>query len=209
MNQLSFSSASQYDLVEVRVGLPYTKAATKPSTSTYILPMLTLGAITLNSISSSSLTLLSLTNIVYNFTIENSQNIDGFIISYSPYYYYLTSSINCLLNSQKTNCSEPSPNSIYVAAPSSFPSYTVILEVNKLINYVQASNWTIRSVKKLNTTPATYSDVDVYFGNSPQVGAMTANSLSVRVMFPNNYVQSNAVSINILIDSTFNQIPLS
>lgn len=90
-NQLSFSSASQYDLVEVKIGLPYTKAATKPSTSTFVSPMLTLGAITLNSVSSSSLISLSLTNLVYNFTIENSQNIDGFIINYSPYYYYLTS----------------------------------------------------------------------------------------------------------------------
>ena len=85
----------------------------------------------------------------------------------------------------------------------------MILDVNKLINYVQASNWTIKSVKRVNNTPVTYSDVDVYFSNSHQVGAITANSLSVRVMFPNNYVQSNAVSINILIDNTFSQIPLS
>ena len=69
LNQLSFSSASQYDLIEVRIGQPYTKAATVPSTSTFLSPSLTLGAITLNSLTSSSLVLLSKTNLIYNFTI--------------------------------------------------------------------------------------------------------------------------------------------
>ena len=117
MNQLSFSSASQFDKIQVRIGSPYTRAATVPSTSTYITPQLTLGAITMNAVTSSSLTLLSSTNLIYNFTIENIVNIDGFIINYDPYFYYIPSSFTCKINAKIVNCNSINSNSIFISAP--------------------------------------------------------------------------------------------
>ena len=38
---------------------------------------------------------------------------------------------------------------------------------------------------------------------------MLPNSISVRVMFPHNYVQSSAVPVIVLIDSVYAHIPLS
>ena len=101
----------------MRIGSPYTRAATVPGTSTYITPQLTLGAITMNAVTSSSLILLSSTNLVYNFTIENIVNIDGFIIQYDPYFYYIPSSFSCKINGQVVSCNSINSNSIFISAP--------------------------------------------------------------------------------------------
>ena len=108
-NELSFSSTHQFDKVKVTMGLPYTRASTTNSSSTFITPKLTLGAITMNSIASSSDILLSATKLDYNFTIENTVNINGFIISYAPYFYYLPNQITCKINSLNANCSALTP----------------------------------------------------------------------------------------------------
>ena len=68
-NQLYFISSAKYDLITVNLGNPYSRASTISTTSTYVTPILTLGTITLNSATSSSLTLLSATTLTYNFTI--------------------------------------------------------------------------------------------------------------------------------------------
>ena len=161
----------------------------------------------MNAVTSSSLTLLSSTNLVYNFTIENIVNIDGFIIHYDPYFYYIPSSFSCKINNNVVGCHSISSNSIFISAPT-LTSHDVQLEIDGLINYIKPANWTIKSVKKLGSNPNSYSDVDVYYSSSPGVGAMSASSMGVRVMFPNNYVQ-NQVQVKILIDSTFNNIPTS
>ena len=69
LNQLSYSSSTEFDLIHVSIGSPYTRAATVTSSTTFISPALTLGTITMNSIMSSSLTLLNPTKVTYNYTI--------------------------------------------------------------------------------------------------------------------------------------------
>ena len=109
------------------IGHPYVRAATISSTTTYLTPSLTLGAISMNSITSSSLTLLSKTNVVYNFTIENTQNINGFILTYEPYFYYIDTSIACKIDGSQANCSSLTTNSIFVSSPTSFANNNLIL----------------------------------------------------------------------------------
>jgi hypothetical protein len=135
-NQLSFTAAAQYDQVRVTIGNPYTRASTVPVTTTFVDPKLTLGSISLTGISASSSLQLSTTRVSYNFTIENTLNVYGFIFSYAPYFYYLPSTLACSFNGQPSACSALDNNSLLVRAPSTFASNGQNVVIDGLVNYV-------------------------------------------------------------------------
>lgn len=157
-------------------------------TSTHITPILTLGTITLNSATSTTTTLLTATNLVYNFTIENINNITGFIVSYGTYFYHLPSTIQCRINGVINNCVKQDSVTLFLPLENSLSSHDIVVNINGIVNYIRPDNWTIKSVQTV--TPGTYSDVDVYLGQSNTVGSMGAGSLSTRILFPNNYAQN-------------------
>ena len=222
-NQLSYSVSGENDLVQVSIGRPYTRAATLLSTSSSVSPKLTLGTISMHNVSSSSLTLLSRTMVSYNFSIENTLNIDGFITDYAPFFYYLpftastsspaipvaatTNPLICTLNQVTVNCTAISSNSIFIGLPAAFNSYSVLLTIDGLVNYVSPANWTIQSVQALTTQPGNYSDVDVYASQLSGLTAMSPSQIKTRVIFPDNYVQSGPVDVVVLIDSSFADVP--
>jgi len=82
--------------------------------------------------------------------------------------------------------------------------------VNGVYNFIKTGNWSIRSVQQQSgTNPIIYSDIDVYSSSTPGVASIVANSINIRVMFPNNYVQPNPVNITVLMDSTYDYLPIS
>lgn len=154
--------------------------------------------------------LASRTTLTYNFTIENTQNIGGFILTYSNYSYYLSSSISCSLNSVSTNCYSISNTSLFVSSPSNFSNSNVIIQVNNIVNFVQQRNWTLRSVQAQVVNNSTiYSDIDVYSSNNSGLTALSSSSIGIRIILPNNYVQSNPATLLVLIDTDYSFLPLS
>jgi hypothetical protein len=69
VNQMAFDSTTTNDLITVTIGNPYTRASTVSTTTTYINPQLTMGAITLNAVSSSNFVALSTTTLTYNVSL--------------------------------------------------------------------------------------------------------------------------------------------
>lgn len=209
-NQKSFIANAIYDLVQVSIGEPYVRASTVDSSTTYVYPRLTLGSISLTGISSSSNVLLSTASVHYNFTIENLLNINGFVVSYANYFYYISSTIYCKVNQLLVKCTPYSSNSVLVSTSSLFASPNIQLEIHGLVNFIKPANWSIVSVQRLTSNgQATYSDVDVYQSPTSGLTAMTPSNLNIRVMFPNNYAQPTPVPLVVLIDNLFPSLPLS
>jgi hypothetical protein len=176
-------------------------------TTTHLTPKLTLGTITLTSQSSSSLTMLTSTTVLYNFTTENINNITGFVVSYGAYFYHLPSVISCRINGVPNTCTITDSNTLFFPLTTPLTSNIVTMQISNIVNYVKPANWSIRSVKTIS--PGTYSDVDVYSSNTAGVGAMGAAGLSSRVLFPNHYAQVSPVSFKVLVDSIFANVPVS
>jgi len=69
INQISFDSTTAQDLITATIGNPYTRASTVTNSTTYINPQLTMGAVTLNSVTSSNFISLSTTTLTYNISL--------------------------------------------------------------------------------------------------------------------------------------------
>ena len=82
-----------------------------------------------------------------------------------------------------------------------------MLQINGVVNFIKTGSWSIRSVQK-QTSSSVYSDVDVYYSNSPSVSSMTASSISIRVILPNNYVQTKPANVLVVIDSILDYLPM-
>lgn len=132
------------------------------------------------------------------------------MLTYGKYFYYIPSTISCKLNEIETNCLPSSNNSIFVPILEPFSTNNVTLEVDGLVNYIMPSNWSIVSVQKITSNgQSSYSDVDVYESLTSGLTAMTPNLLSMRVMFPNRYAQSDPVSLLVLIDTKLPALPIA
>lgn len=201
-NQISYVSATAMNLIVANIGYPYARASTLTSTSTYITPRLTLGSINVSSIMSTSTVILSSTTLTYNITIENT-NINGFIISYGPYYYILSSGVTCTINSLSVQCINLSNSSVYL--PYSSPSQnTLTVVLGNVVNYIHPTNFTITSVQtQINNGSTTYSDVDFYYNDGNLLTSLQSATLPFRVILPFNYVQPNKVTFTIILDNLY------
>ena len=97
-----------------------------------------------------------------------------------------------------------------ITTPSNFINPQILLQIDGIYNFIKTGNWSIHSVQQqANSKPPIYSDIDVYSSTFPTASSMLANSINVRTMFPNNYVQANPVNILVLMDSSFDYLPTS
>ena len=130
--------------------------------------------------------------------------MNGIVLSYDPYFYYIPSTTTCTLNAINTPCTPLTSSSLLVTAPTStLTASDISLSVNGVINYVRQGNWSITSVMKNN---GSYSDVDVYTSaTSGLTSSMQNSAAKVRVIFPNNHVSPQKVTVIVLIDNLFDQ----
>lgn len=206
-NQKAYSSDSVEDPVQVNIGYPYVRASTINTSTTSVSPSLTLGAITLQSVVSTSSIALFPTTANYKFTIENVGSINGFILSYSPFTYYIPTNVACKINTVSSQCYALTADSLFVAAPASIATQ-IELEIGGMINYIKPGNWSVVSVQKSANGGSGYSDVDVYYSSSSAVTSLQPNSMNLRLIFPNNYAQSTPVDLIVLIDNQFEGVPM-
>lgn len=202
VNQKSFDATTADDLVSITIGSPYTRAATTAATTTYIDPQLTLGTISLLKSTSSNQILLSTTTLSYDITVENTQNIDGFIFEYADYYYILSENVKATINGVAVNSQLLSSARIFLPVKTISQKLTITL--SNVINYIKSAKWSIRSVKtSTKNNIVTYSDVDLYYSDGTGLTAMGPSTLPLRIILPNNYVQATPASVLLLLDITY------
>ena len=129
------------------------------------------------------------------------------MLTFDTYFYHLPSSLTCTVNSTSNNCVIQDATTVFIPLNAPLTSNLLHVQVRGAVNYIRPAGWSIRSVR--STASGGYSDVDVYSTATPGVGAMAANAISSRVLFPNNYAQTGAVSVKIAIDSAFANAPLN
>jgi len=200
-NQKFYNVNSAQDLISAQIGNPYTKATTLPTTTTFISPHLTLGSIVMNSMLSSSSVMLASTSLTYNITIENTNNIDGFLLRFNNYHYIFSPTLTCNINAVKINCNSVDSHTIFLAFPNPTTNQ-LIVTIQNLVNFIQPSSWALKSVQTSVTNSVTsYSDVDLYFDDGATLAPFLPSSLAIRIILPLNYVQSGPVTFQAIIDS--------
>jgi len=120
------------------MGSPYIRASTVDISSTYITPRLTLGSIILRSFSSSNPTLLSTTTLTYAITIENSLNINGFLLKFDASSYLIPNNLNCMINNVTVKCSSPQNSQIFLPVTSPVAN-DLTLVIGNIFNYIKTS----------------------------------------------------------------------
>lgn len=202
-NQKFYNVNNAQDLISAQIGNPYTKATTLATTTTFISPHLTLGSIVMNSMLSSSSVMLASTSLTYNITIENTNNIDGFLLKFNNYHYIFSPTLTCYINTVKISCNSIESQTIFLAFPNPTTNQ-LIVTIQNLVNFIQPSSWTLKSVQTSVTNSVTsYSDVDLYFNDGATLAPFLPSSLAMRIILPFNYVQSGPVTFQAIIDSQF------
>jgi hypothetical protein len=187
--------------VNALIGFPYIRAATSPSTSTYITPQLTIGSIIFNSFATTNLNMLSQTTLSYNITLEDNQNINGIVFDFASYYFIIPSNISCSINNINLPCSSLSNNSLVIFVSTILPK-NILIEINNIINYISVGNWTVTSVQITSQNSALdYSNVDLYSSNGLNLHPFVTSPLYARLIIPKNYAQPTPMSFIIIIDS--------
>jgi hypothetical protein len=210
VNQKYYSASNTQDLLTAQIGSPYTKATTLASSSTFVTPRLTLGSIIVNSALSSSSVRLASTKLTYNISIENTNNINGFLLIFSNYYYIFSPTLGCAVGSTSVACSPLDSLTIFIPYANATTS-TLIVTVSGLVNFIQPSSWTLKSVQTIISNGATsYSDVDLYYNDGTGMSQLQPSAMAMRIILPFNYVQSSPVSFQAIIDSQYSSfLPLS
>ena len=125
----------------------------------------------MNSMLSSSSVMLASTSLTYNITIENTNNIDGFLLTFNSYHYIFSPNIACLINTVKISCNSINSQTIFLAYPNSTTNQ-LIVTINNLLNFIQPSSWTFKSAQTSMTNSVTsYSDVDFYFNDGTNLAS--------------------------------------
>ena len=207
-NQKYYNPNSSQDLLSAQIGTPFTKATTLASSSAYVSPHLTLGSIALHSIRSATLAMLAPTTLTYNLTIENTNNIDGFLLSFNTYYYIFAPTLACAINAAPVACAALDSQTLFMPYPAPATS-NLIVTVDNLLNFIQPSNWTFKSVQtRLTDGITTYSDVDLYYNDGTGLKALQPSPIAMRVILPYNHVQPSA-TFQVIIDTQFSSfLPL-
>jgi hypothetical protein len=209
-NQKYYNANSTQDLISAQIGTPYTKATTLTASSTFITPHLTLGSIVVNSMKSSTNVMLAKANLTYNITIENTNNINGFLLVFNNYHYIFSPTLACSINTVQIACTSVNNQTLFMPYTSREVN-TLIVTVSNIVNFIQPSDWTFKSVQTyLNKGVTDYSDVDLYYNDGQSLPPFQSSAMAMRIILPFNYVQSSPVAFQAIIDSEYsNFLPLS
>lgn len=199
-NQKYFSASNTQDLLSAQIGTPYTKATSIATSSIFVSPQLTLGSIVVNSMLSSSSVMLSSTKLTYNITIENLNNINGFLLMFSSYYYIFSPTLTCSINFVQIACTPIDNQTIFMPFSNSTTN-NLIVTVSNIVNFILPSNWTFKSVQTYQANGVTtYSDVDLYYNDGTALPSLQSSPMVMRIILPFNYVQSST-TFQAIIDS--------
>jgi hypothetical protein len=83
-------------------------------------------------------------------------------------------------------------------------NYNLIVKISNIFNFIKPTNWTMKSVQSHVINGATtYSDVDLYYNDGTALTSLQSSTMIMRIILPNNYVQSSPVKFLAIIDSQY------
>lgn len=154
--------------------------------------------------------MLAKTTLTYNITIENTNNINGFLLVFANYHYIFSPTLACSINNEKIACTPTNNHTLFMpyASPQ---ANNLIVTVSNIVNFIQPSDWTFKSVQTYATNGVnTYSDVDLYYNDGQSLTPFQSSAMNMRVILPFNYVHSSPVTFQAIIDSEYSSfLPLS